>query len=240
MPCVWFAFLSGASGITLYDAWAMLLYNTVYTALPSISVGLFEKDLHEEIVLKYPRVYGAQDKLQSRGLFHWVSNGVFHSLIIFFGCCAIHKDIALFTNGQMTDLQTFGAFVLFISFHIVLLKMLLETGHWVIWTWVSFALSIVSYYVAEIILGVFLSRQILELSFVFPMMVCLSSLWCGLLLAIPACLIADVSFKYYNRQTWPKARHILQEYYFYKETLSKKSFDPKTAPLLLTDEFEMQ
>jgi len=238
MPCVWYAFVSGASGLPLYDAWSMLLFNTVYTALPSLCIGLFEKDLLEEIILKNPRVYRGHKNLQSRALFHWITNAIFHSLIVFFGAWAIHQDKPLYNNGQMTDLQTFGTFVMFICYHIVLLKILLETGHWIIWTWLSIGLSIVSYYVVEIILGIGLSAVIPELTFVFPMTLRIPSLWFGLFLAIPACLVTDISFKYFNRQTWPKSWYILQELDLQQKKTSAtwEPSDSRKLPLLLHNE----
>lgn len=42
----WFTFQTGFSGQRFYDDWFQSLYNVIFTALPVIMVGLFDKVLH--------------------------------------------------------------------------------------------------------------------------------------------------------------------------------------------------
>uniref|UniRef100_A0A6B2KYB5 Phospholipid-transporting ATPase n=1 Tax=Arcella intermedia TaxID=1963864 RepID=A0A6B2KYB5_9EUKA len=227
MPSVWFAFVSGASGVTPFDPWSMLFYNTIYTALPYLSLGLFEKDLDEEIVMKNPRVYRDHKKLESRPLFHWMSNAVFHSLIIFFGCWAIFQDKSFYENGLMPDIDTFGSVLLFTSFHVVLFKYLLETSYWVSWTLFSFFVSLLVFYILQIIISLYVS----SLSNAFVMMLSSGTVWLWLILAIPTCLIGDVTFKYLRREIYPKATHILQER-SQRSDKKTRTQDSKSIPLL--------
>lgn len=51
---LYFSFYNGFSGQTLYDSWIITLYNIVFTSIPPLFFGLFEKDLDEEIIYKVP------------------------------------------------------------------------------------------------------------------------------------------------------------------------------------------
>jgi phospholipid-transporting ATPase len=53
----WFSFYNGFSGQTLHDAWLITVYNMVFTAAPPFVIGIFEKDMDEASISKYPSAY---------------------------------------------------------------------------------------------------------------------------------------------------------------------------------------
>ncbi|WVZ25393.1 hypothetical protein V8G54_003937 [Vigna mungo] len=53
----WFTFQTGFSGQRFYDDWFQSLYNVIFTALPVIIVGLFDKDVSSSLSKKYPELY---------------------------------------------------------------------------------------------------------------------------------------------------------------------------------------
>uniref|UniRef100_A0A2N9EC35 Phospholipid-transporting ATPase n=1 Tax=Fagus sylvatica TaxID=28930 RepID=A0A2N9EC35_FAGSY len=53
----WFTFQTGFSGQRFYDDWFQSLYNVIFTALPVIIVGLFDKDVSASLSKKYPELY---------------------------------------------------------------------------------------------------------------------------------------------------------------------------------------
>ncbi|XAR64986.1 Phospholipid-translocating ATPase [Bertholletia excelsa] len=53
----WYTFQTGFSGQRFYDDWFQSLYNVIFTALPVIMVGLFEKDVNACLSKKYPELY---------------------------------------------------------------------------------------------------------------------------------------------------------------------------------------
>lgn len=59
---LWFSFINGFTGQTLYDAWVITLYNIVFTSVPPFLFGLFERDLNEDIItqvsLHFPCIHG--------------------------------------------------------------------------------------------------------------------------------------------------------------------------------------
>lgn len=46
MPQLWYAFMCGFSGTSIYDATYLVLYNTIFTAGPVIARALLEQDLN--------------------------------------------------------------------------------------------------------------------------------------------------------------------------------------------------
>lgn len=53
----WFSFYDGFSGQTLHDPWLITVYNMVFTAVPPFVMGIFEKDMPEDAILKNPDAY---------------------------------------------------------------------------------------------------------------------------------------------------------------------------------------
>ncbi|XP_057948489.1 phospholipid-transporting ATPase 3 isoform X2 [Malania oleifera] len=53
----WFTFQTGFSGQRFYDDWYQSLYNVIFTALPVIIVGLYDKDVSASLSKKYPELY---------------------------------------------------------------------------------------------------------------------------------------------------------------------------------------
>ncbi|KAK6931154.1 P-type ATPase, N-terminal [Dillenia turbinata] len=53
----WFNFQTGFSGQRFYDDWFQSLYNVIFTALPVVILGLFDKDVSAKLSKKYPELY---------------------------------------------------------------------------------------------------------------------------------------------------------------------------------------
>ena len=129
MGLIWFALFSGASGQALYGDWVMTFYNLVFTALPVLYVGLFEKDVREVVLEQHPEAYRAQRSLRYWTLLRWLGGAIWHSLVIY-GCAywTLAED-SLLSNGQSAGLRAFGALAMLIGFHVVMFKMALETTY---------------------------------------------------------------------------------------------------------------
>lgn len=59
----WFTFQTGFSGQRFYDDWFQSLYNVIFTALPVIIVGLFDKVLHSFLLLCSWHVTSATEEM---------------------------------------------------------------------------------------------------------------------------------------------------------------------------------
>uniref|UniRef100_A0A6I8RHZ2 Phospholipid-transporting ATPase n=1 Tax=Xenopus tropicalis TaxID=8364 RepID=A0A6I8RHZ2_XENTR len=83
---IWFAFMNGFSGQILFERWCIGLYNVMFTAMPPLTLGIFERSCHKENMLKYPELYKTSQKaLDFNTKVFWVHclNGLLHSVILF-------------------------------------------------------------------------------------------------------------------------------------------------------------
>uniref|UniRef100_A0A673BF82 Phospholipid-transporting ATPase n=1 Tax=Sphaeramia orbicularis TaxID=375764 RepID=A0A673BF82_9TELE len=83
---IWFAFVNGFSGQILFERWCIGLYNVIFTALPPLTLGIFERSCRKENMLKYPELYkSSQNAMGFNTKVFWAHclNGLFHSVILF-------------------------------------------------------------------------------------------------------------------------------------------------------------
>lgn len=77
-----FACFNGFTAQTLFDSWIMMFYNAIFTALPPFVAGAFEKDLEEDVIMRYPELYKhyKNDALFNVKTFSfWFLKSVYHS-----------------------------------------------------------------------------------------------------------------------------------------------------------------
>ncbi|KAJ6769384.1 putative PHOSPHOLIPID-TRANSPORTING ATPASE [Salix koriyanagi] len=82
----WFTFQTGFSGQRFYDDWFQSLYNVIFTALPVIIVGLFDKDVSASLSKRYPELYkeGIRDAFfKWRVVVTWACFSVYQSLVFY-------------------------------------------------------------------------------------------------------------------------------------------------------------
>eukprot|EP00250_Pteridium_aquilinum_P005611 c15683_g1_i1 orf=163-3783(+) len=83
----WFNLYTGFAGQRFYDDWFQSLYNVVFTALPVIIVGIFDKDVSISNARKYPQLYKAGIEnafFKWRVLLVWAVSAVYQSIIFFY------------------------------------------------------------------------------------------------------------------------------------------------------------
>ncbi|XP_072424387.1 probable phospholipid-transporting ATPase IA isoform X2 [Chiloscyllium punctatum] len=137
---IWFAFVNGFSGQILFERWCIGLYNVIFTALPPLTLGIFERSCRKENMLKYPELYKtSQNALNFNTKVFWVHclNGLFHSVILFwFPLKALEHDTA-FGNGKTPGRLLLGNMVYTFVVITVCLKAGLETSSWTLFSHVA-------------------------------------------------------------------------------------------------------
>ncbi|KAB0344513.1 hypothetical protein FD754_021439 [Muntiacus muntjak] len=134
---IWFAFVNGFSGQILFERWCIGLYNVMFTAMPPLTLGIFERSCRKENMLKYPELYKtSQNALDFNTKVFWVHclNGLFHSVILFWFPLKALQYGTVFENGKTSDYLLLGNFVYTFVVITVCLKAGLETSYW---TWFS-------------------------------------------------------------------------------------------------------
>ena len=84
---------NGWSGTSLYEPWSLSMFNTLFTSLPVIFIGIFEKDLAASTLLAVPELYSV-GRL-SRGFnfrlyLYWAGMGAVEAVVVFFTMYGIY------------------------------------------------------------------------------------------------------------------------------------------------------
>ncbi|KAH0728378.1 hypothetical protein KY290_002452 [Solanum tuberosum] len=83
----WYALFTAFTLTTALTDWSSMLYSIIYTAVPTIVVGILDKDLSRVTLMKYPQLYGPGQRQESynKKLF-WVTmiDTLWQSIVAFF------------------------------------------------------------------------------------------------------------------------------------------------------------
>lgn len=145
-----FQFYCFASGTTLHDQWIVTAWNSALTLIPPFLYGIFERDLEEGTVLRFPSVYSSNRNhrlFSMRTVLEFtIAYSVWHATVLFFMTYVYFGRIEpiAFTNGQDTGFYLTGLAVSTMAVPIALSKFLLSSHLWtaavLIGSGVSFAL----------------------------------------------------------------------------------------------------
>lgn len=145
------------SGNPLYNDWYASFYNTVFTVLPVVIIGIIDQDVTPADAFRYPQLYrsGQRGELfNRRSFFYWLVLSVYQSAVIFFFPLVVFSGLSAFRpNGQVAAAQDFGA-AMFTGLVIVPNLQVYSAFHY--FTWIHHAAiwaSILSWYLFIIIYG---------------------------------------------------------------------------------------
>ncbi|XP_057455531.1 phospholipid-transporting ATPase 2 [Lotus japonicus] len=82
---IFFSFISGVSGTSLFNSVSLMAYNVFYTSIP-VLVSVLDKDLSEETVLQHPQIlfYCQAGRLLNPSTFAgWFGRSLFHAIVVF-------------------------------------------------------------------------------------------------------------------------------------------------------------
>ncbi|XP_012988267.2 phospholipid-transporting ATPase IA isoform X1 [Esox lucius] len=201
---IWFAFVNGFSGQILFERWCIGLYNVIFTALPPLTLGIFERSCRKENMLKYPELYKtSQNAMGFNTKVFWAHclNGLFHSVILFWVPLKAFQHDTVFGNGKTPDYLLLGNMVYTFVVITVCLKAGLETSSWTMFShiaiWGSIGLWVVFF-------GIYSSLWPLiplapDMSGEADMMFCSGVFWTGLIFIPITSLVFDVAYKVVKR-----------------------------------------
>ncbi|XP_066504921.1 phospholipid-transporting ATPase IA isoform X6 [Hoplias malabaricus] len=197
---IWFAFVNGFSGQILFERWCIGLYNVIFTALPPLTLGIFERSCRKENMLKYPELYKtSQNAMGFNTKVFWAHclNGLFHSVILFWFPLKAFQHDTVFGNGKTPDYLLLGNMVYTFVVITVCLKAGLETSSWTMFShiaiWGSIGLWVVFF-------GIYSSLWPLiplapDMSGEADMMFSSGVFWMGLFFIPVTSLVFDVAYK---------------------------------------------
>ncbi|KAG0598784.1 hypothetical protein M758_12G100400 [Ceratodon purpureus] len=157
----WISFYSNIfayfSGNPLYNDWYASFYNTVFTALPIIVIGVLDQDITPAEAFRYPQLYqsGQRGELfNKRLILWWLANSLYASAVIFFFPLLIYSGLSAFRpGGQVAAAQEFGA-AMFTVLVLVPNLQIYSAFHYFTWIHhVAIWASILSWYLFIIVYG---------------------------------------------------------------------------------------
>lgn len=194
---------AGYTGTSLYESWSLSMFNTLFTSLPVIFMGIFEKDLEATTLLAIPELYTFGHNNGGFNLLiyaFWMFLASSEAMIVFFimlglyGQAAFTTDNGLYAMGTLT----FSACVILIATKLQFfdlhnksitcaIAMFLSVGGWFLWNLILSALYPTNaiYHVRDGLLHRFGRNALWWLILILIVSIC----W-GFEIAIKSCRIA--------------------------------------------------
>ncbi len=103
---------AGYTGTSLYESWSLSLFNTLFTSLPVIFMGIFEQDVSASTLMAVPELYHSLGHLNGgftiKIYLAWVALAASQAIIVFFimlglfGQTIFTTDNGLYAMGALT------------------------------------------------------------------------------------------------------------------------------------------
>lgn len=195
----------------------LTFYNAMFTALPIIFYGVFERDMRSETLLKYPHLYREQrdaNLLSVRVTIEWMLLGLWHSLVAYFGVYFVFEpSVAVSSDGQMGGLWEMGSFIYNAVILIVMFKLALHSHtisapiHFGLW-------ASIAYYLGFLVIYCAIPAPLLtgwSMYYIYQVTLATASFWLTQLLLVVVALLPDYCLLAYRRHSDPKQWMIVQE-----------------------------
>ncbi|XP_022781845.1 phospholipid-transporting ATPase ID-like [Stylophora pistillata] len=161
---LWYAFYTGFSAQTLYDAWFISFYNVFFTSAPVVFLAVLDQDVSDNGCSKYPLLYipGQTNLLFNKKIFFLsLLYGALTSLAIFFLSYGAFRDEIVKDGLETSSVYFFGTVVAAILVVVVNIEISFLTQYWTwinhFFTWGSIVFYFVFYFVfyAEFVFKLF-------------------------------------------------------------------------------------
>ncbi|KAK6133704.1 hypothetical protein DH2020_032614 [Rehmannia glutinosa] len=210
----WFTFQTGFSGQRFYDDWFQSLYNVIFTALPVIIIGLFDKDVSAALSKKYPELYkeGIRNAFfKWRVVATWAFFAIYQSLVLYYFVVA-SSNRAMNSAGKMFGLWDVSTMAFTSVIVTVNLRLLMMCNTITRWHHISVGGSILAWFIFVFIYsGIALSKEQENIYFVIYVLMSTFYFYFTLLLVPMAALFCDFIYLGVQRWFFPYDYQIVQE-----------------------------
>ncbi|XP_020521908.1 phospholipid-transporting ATPase 3 isoform X2 [Amborella trichopoda] len=211
----WFTFQTGFSGQRFYDDWFQSLYNVIFTALPVIIVGLFDKDVSASLSKRYPQLYKEGIKnmfFKWRVLAVWAVFSVYQSLIFFYFTTAASRN-SKNASGKLFGLWDVSTMAFTCVVVTVNLRLLMTCNVITRWHHISVIGSILAWFIFIFLYSGIMTPYDRQENIYFVIYVLMSTFFFYLtLLLVPVvALLGDVIYQGLQRWFAPYDYQIIQE-----------------------------
>ncbi|KAM3422882.1 Phospholipid-transporting ATPase [Cercospora zeina] len=140
---------SGYSGTSLYESWSLSMFNTLFTSLTIIFLGIFEQDLRASTLLAVPELYTKGQRsagFNIRVFTGWMFTAIAGAMIVYFSVWGLYGDAIFSSSNDIFGLgsMSFTACVIIIALKLqvieqryksimAVLAVFLSVGGWFLW-----------------------------------------------------------------------------------------------------------
>ncbi|KAG0576665.1 hypothetical protein KC19_5G097600 [Ceratodon purpureus] len=208
MMLFWFIFYAAFSAQSALTDWNLVFFSLLYTSVPTIVVGILDKDVSQKTLYEYPPLYGSgqRDEAYNQRLF-WVTmlDTLWQSLVLFYVPYFIYKvtDVDLYGLGLVWTM----AVVILVNLH---LAMDIQQ-----WTWIEhvaiWASTLVTYLCQLVMDAMSSAPDLLPNHWVVFHMSATWRFWFTLLLTVIIALLPKFCVKLLKTWFWPSDLYIARE-----------------------------
>ncbi|GAA0166956.1 primary active transporter [Lithospermum erythrorhizon] len=144
----WYTLCAAFSASSAVTDWSSVFYSLIYTSLPTIVVGILDKDLSHKTLLQYPKLYASGHRQESYNLrLFWImmADTLWQSLVLFYVPVVTYREstIDIWSIGSLWTISV----VILVNIHLAM-----DIRRWILYTHAAVWGSIVIAYSCVVIL----------------------------------------------------------------------------------------
>ncbi|XP_068668608.1 phospholipid-transporting ATPase 1-like [Aristolochia californica] len=200
----WFILCTAFSTTSALTDWSSVLYSVIYTSVPTVVVGVMDKDLSHKTLLQYPKLYGAGHRQESYNFnLFWITmiDTLWQSLVLFYIPLFTYREseIDIWSMGSLWTISV----VILVNFHLAM-----DVQQWILITHLATWGSILITYICMVALD---SIPIFPNYWTIYHLVVSESYWLTIALIMVVALLPRFLFKIVQQIFWPSDVQIARE-----------------------------
>ncbi|GAB4859580.1 Alanine aminotransferase 2, variant 2 [Ancistrocladus abbreviatus] len=200
---IFFSFVSGVSGTSLFNSVSLMAYNVFYTSVP-VLVSSLDKDLSERTVIQHPQIlfYCQAGRLLNPSTFAgWFGRSLFHAIVVF----AISVRAFAYEESEMEEV---GMVALSGCVWLQAFVVTLETNSFTILQHLAIWGNLLAFYIINLIVSTIPSSGMYTIMFRLSQQ---PSYWMTMFLIVAAGMGPILALKYFRYTYRPSKINILQQ-----------------------------
>lgn len=207
MMLFWYILHTAFSPSSAIFDWNLMFYSLVYTSIPTIVVGIWDKDIGRKTLLNCPPLYGAGQRGENyNSLLFWMTmlDMLWQSLVLFY--------IPVFTYSNSTiDIWSIGSLWTIAVVTLVNLHLAMDVQRWMWITHVAIWGSIGSTFCCLLILDALTLESFISHYGVIYQIIKSFDYWLDILLIVIVALLPRFCVKVVAQKVWPSDVQIARE-----------------------------
>ncbi|XP_048494866.1 phospholipid-transporting ATPase 2 isoform X3 [Beta vulgaris subsp. vulgaris] len=200
---IFFSFISGISGTSLFNSVSLMAYNVFYTSLP-VLVSVLDKDLSERTVMQHPQIlyYCQAGRVLNPSTFAgWFGRSLFHAIVVFI--ISIHAYAGEKSETEQVAMVALSGCIWLQAFVVAL-----ETNSFTVLQHLAIWGNLLGFYIINLIVSAIPSSGMYTIMF----RLCKQpSYWITMFLIVVAGMGPIVALKYFRFTYRPSKINLLQQ-----------------------------